>query len=463
MRLYPFKTVRNKFMVPTLLLTVLLFSLLGLFMAMSSVSALRRMLYADAGTHADFMVKMSVPAYKNFDYIALDNLAMEMEKQPEVDFVVFYNPEGKPLTKETGQEKASFIVLDRNIVDQSGTCLGRLRFGVNSIAISRNLRASFIIISIGVSAAILLLIFGMRMLTERVIIGAIMQMKDVAEKMASGDFTSVIETKGEDEIAALGKTINGMASNLQDMLVKMRNLHEDLERRVKERTAQLETANKDLESFSYSVSHDLRAPLRVIDGFARIIAKDYADKLDEEGRRLFNIITVNSKKMWHLIDDILSFSRVGRKEVNKTEVNMEELARDVWDELEVLYESRDIQVDIKPLPNASGDEPMLRQVFVNLMSNAAKFAKPGQETIIEVGALNENGRDVYYVKDNGIGFDMQYADKLFAVFQRLHAPEEYEGTGIGLAIVKKIIDKHNGIVRAEGRLNEGATFYFTLG
>jgi PAS domain S-box-containing protein len=249
----------------------------------------------------------------------------------------------------------------------------------------------------------------------------------------------------------------------------LQKLLADMEVRVKERTKELseanealQAANKELESFSYSVSHDLRAPLLTIDGFSRMVLKGYADKLDDEGRRKLNVIRGSSQKMGQLIDDLLSFSRLGRKELVNTRLDMEALVRTAWTELTLLNPERRIQFSVQKLPHASGDQALIKEVLVNLLSNAFKFSKFRETATVEVGAYPEKERNVYFVKDNGVGFDMQYYDKLFSVFQRLHSAEEFEGTGVGLAIVQRIVRRHGGSVWAEGKVGEGATFYFTL-
>lgn len=236
---------------------------------------------------------------------------------------------------------------------------------------------------------------------------------------------------------------------------QIKHLNEDLEKQA----TCLETANKELEAFSYSVSHDLRAPLRAIDGFSRIFIEDYAEKLDDEGRRVLDVIRNNAQNMGQLIDDLLAFSRLGRKQIETSRVDMEELARDVCGGFAT---SSNSQINIEQLPETAGDKALLRQVFVNLISNAVKYSTTRGNTSVEVGGRFENGENIYYVQDNGVGFDMKYANKLFGVFQRLHSAEEFEGTGVGLAIVQRIVHRHGGRVWAEGEVNKGATFYFAL-
>lgn len=228
------------------------------------------------------------------------------------------------------------------------------------------------------------------------------------------------------------------------------------------RTTELESANKELEAFSYSVSHDLRAPLRAIDGFSRVILEEYTDKLDDEGKRYLNIVRDNTQKMGQLIEDLLALSRLGRKEMQVSRIDMAKLAKTVFDELKEANPGRNIQLEIETLPPAYGDQAMIHQVFVNLLSNAIKFTRFKEKAVIEIGCNTRMNENVYYVKDNGVGFDMRYSNKLFGVFQRLHSAEEFDGTGVGLAIVKRIINRHGGKVWAEGKVNEGATFYFNI-
>jgi len=243
---------------------------------------------------------------------------------------------------------------------------------------------------------------------------------------------------------------------------EVRKLNEGLEKRVLERTTQLEAANKELEAFSYSVSHDLRTPLITIEGFIRLLLKRYSPQLDEKGQQFLNAIQKSTKQMGQLINDLLSLSRLKRQECSVAPIDMVELSGTVFSELKMINPGRKFKFIAEKLPRAYGDASLMHQVLMNLLSNAIKFSLKRDVAIIKVGGFEGKDENTYYVKDNGVGFDMRYADKLFGVFQRLHSADEYEGTGIGLAIVERIITRHDGRVWAEGKLDEGATFYFTL-
>jgi PAS domain S-box-containing protein len=243
---------------------------------------------------------------------------------------------------------------------------------------------------------------------------------------------------------------------------ELRRHREHLEELVAERTAAVEATNRELESFLYSVSHDLRTPLRAIDGYSHMLAARYAKTPDAETDRLIRVVRENSAKMSRLIDDILAFSRSGRTKMRCVDVNMEQVAQEAWSNLEPLRAGRDIRFEVKPIGLARGDPALLRQVWTNLLANAVKFTRPTAGAVVEVGGGRSTKEYTYYVKDNGVGFDPAYAHKLFGLFQRLHGVQEFEGTGIGLAIVKRIVARHGGRIEAEGNVGEGATFRFTL-
>jgi len=243
---------------------------------------------------------------------------------------------------------------------------------------------------------------------------------------------------------------------------QVRALNEGLEKRVAERTAELQSANRELEAFSYSVSHDLRAPLRAINGYTGMLVRDHGPKLPPEARKLCDQVQENVSRMGSLIDDLLEFSRLGRKALSLQRLNLAHLARECLKELKEEQQGRKVEVMIGDLPPCNGDVILLKQVLMNLLSNALKYSRKRDAARVEVGAEIRNVEYIGYVRDNGVGFDMRYADKLFEVFQRLHSQSEFTGTGVGLAIVRRAIEKHGGRVWAESAPDQGATFYFSL-
>ena len=243
---------------------------------------------------------------------------------------------------------------------------------------------------------------------------------------------------------------------------RIRKLNEELELKVNLRTSELLEANKELESFSYSVSHDLRAPLRAVSGYAKMLHTKYSAGMDTEANRLLSNILNNGKKMGQLIDELLTFSRLGRKEMVKAPVPMQAMVADICTEVALEKGNKKVKFKLNELAEINADSHAVKQVWINLISNAVKYSHQKTQPVIEIGSVDEDGSVTYHVTDNGAGFDMRYADKLFGVFQRLHSDEEFEGIGVGLAIVHRIVTKHGGRVWANSIVNEGATFYFTL-
>jgi signal transduction histidine kinase len=346
-------------------------------------------------------------------------------------------------------------------VSQGGNRLGTLYIRSDTTAINDRLK-----LYAGIAIGIIALSFGLAYLLAKQLHHSIskpvLALSETAKAISDRQDYSVRATKlGDDELGKLTDTFNQMLTEIEHKNNEIQTFNHTLEQRIVKRTEELEAANKELESFSYSVSHDLRAPLRSIGGYSRILLEDYSDKLDEEGRRLLEVITRNGMRMGQLIDDLLAFSRIGKQSLVKVNLNLDSIVRHVIEELRSNRDQKS-EVVINPILNAKGDSSMLKQVFTNLISNAIKYSRKKENPRIEVGSWEEDERMVFYVKDNGAGFNMDYYDKLFGVFQRLHSATEFEGTGVGLALVNRIITKHGGKVWAEGKVGEGATFYFSL-
>jgi len=288
---------------------------------------------------------------------------------------------------------------------------------------------------------------------------------DITERKRAEDELEQHRNRLEEMVGIRTAELDKRISEAEQLNSAMVNLMEDL-RVSKEilatRSQQLTEANKELDAFAYSVSHDLRAPLRAVAGFSQMLVEDYGDKLDEQGQHQLDVIQGSARQMGQLIDDLLAFSRLGRKELRMLDINMRALAEEVIKQFQIIEPERTARLKVDALPPTVGDRSMIREVFANLLSNALKYTAPREAAVIEVNAKTERDENIYSVRDNGVGFDMKYTGKLFKVFQRLHSTEEFEGTGIGLALVKRIVHRHGGRVWAEGQVNQGATFYFAL-
>lgn len=295
-------------------------------------------------------------------------------------------------------------------------------------------------ISIGVSLIAILL----GILISRLISRPVTKLKNAALLVAEGNYEVDLKINTKDEFQQL-------AAAFQSMTQKLEKQHSDLV-----------VSNKALESFTYSVSHDLRAPLRAINGYSKILIDDYGSRLDEDGLYSLNVVTKNAAKMGRLIDDLLAFSRLGKLNLNKTRVDINSLVHLILDEMKTTIANSNTVIKVNRLPQANGDASMLNQAFTNLISNAIKYSSKKEKPEVNISAYSENNYIVYKISDNGAGFNMEYYDKLFGVFQRLHSDAEFEGTGVGLALVQRIILKHGGKVWAEGKPGEGATFFISL-
>lgn len=318
-----------------------------------------------------------------------------------------------------------------------------------------NAANSFLYWIIGVGLVLTVLGIFFSWVLSRKITRPLHQLTAAATSIARGKYNFQLDLSRRDELGKLARAF-------QTMSVQVQAARDDLEEKVRDRTARLEAVNKELEAFSYSVSHDLRAPLRAVSGYSVMLKEDYGSVLDNEGNRIVGAIVSNAKMMGSLIDDLIAFSKMGRKEVVHNRIDMRAMVEACFNELSESEKFERTTIEIGDLPVAYGDATMIKQVWINLISNALKYSAREELPHIQVGSVEENGSTFYFVRDNGVGFDMQYAHKLFGVFQRLHSAEDFEGTGIGLALVLRIIDKHSGEIRAEGAPGKGATFFFSL-
>ncbi len=312
---------------------------------------------------------------------------------------------------------------------------------------------------------------------QRNVTAPILAIASVArDVMDERDFSSRATKTSDDEIGVLVDAFNGMLAEIEQVIgerahaqsalmeseSRLLALNAELEQRVAARTAQLEAANKDLEGFSYSVSHDLRAPIRAVGGFAALLTEDHQAELGEEARRKVAIIRSEASRMGRLIDDLLAFSRLGRKALDPVDLDMAEMARSVYERLNHADPARQVEFRLGSMPEARGDRSLFEQVWMNLLANAIKFSAKKDRPVIEAAGITTADEHVYFVRDNGAGFDPRYQSKLFGVFQRLHREDDFPGTGVGLALVHRIVTRHGGRVWADGKPDHGATFHFSV-
>lgn len=370
------------------------------------------------------------------------------------------------------------------LIEWDGAVIGRLLVEADLGEIEERLRSYAGIVAL-VSLASLLVSLVVASRLQRGISGPILHLADTARVVSNAkDYSVRASGEGEGELGLLTRTFNEMLAEIQKRDLELGEARADLERRVEARTSdlkrtqeqisllneslerraqELEVANKELEAFSYSVSHDLRAPLRAIDGFSQALIEDYAERLDAQGNAHLQRVRAGAQRMAQLIDDLLKLSRISRAELNPVPLDVSALARSVVEEVKPPKHERLATIHVQEGLKGEADPRLLRVAFENLFANAWKFTSKKPAARIEFGAMQDGGRPVYFVRDNGAGFDMAYAGKLFGAFQRLHHARDFEGTGIGLATVSRVIHRHGGRIWAEGALDQGATFFFTLG
>ncbi len=491
------RSVRGKLMAITLASTVA-----ALLFAVAAMVAYDLRLYHkswldDLRTQASLLGRTSAAALAFQDRrVAQENVEF-LRNRPKIRAAAIYDARGRLFASFSLDEPAQFPALpEPDVVRVEGEEVLVFRRVANDAEILGTvfLRADYELYDrllgyLGIAALVMvlatLLAYPLFRWLERAVSGPLLAIASTAKEVSEKrDFRLRAEKLSEDEIGQLAGSFNAMLSEIERATAELearnvelgreiterrrvedevRRLNEELERRVRERTAQLEYTNAELEAFCYSVSHDLRAPLRAVDGFSQALLDDFPDAVPDEARRYLGRIRSATLRMGELIEDLLNLSKVSRAELRRTTVDMSELARDVLAQLQAREPERAVEAHVWDGMQARADPRLLRAVLENLIGNAWKFTAKAAQPRIEVGALPDKGRaTTFFVRDNGAGFDMAYADKLFAAFQRLHAASEFPGTGIGLAIVQRVVHRHGGRVWADAKPGQGAVFFFTV-
>ena len=491
------RSIRHKLSLVVLATTLAALVVTGIALVIYDLRAYRETGFNNLQTQADILGRSSAAALAFDDpKTALENVGL-LKAMPEISAAAIYNARGKlfasytrrdldlDLPKLPGPDGA--FVEGRNLVVfqrvvQNNEILGTVYMRADYEVFGRLLGYLGIFGAVTMLSLIVALVISgwLQNVLTRPILDIAALTRRVVE---SRDFSLRARKTTIDEIGELADAVNDMLSEIgrradaleqsnrileremeerQHMDAELRRLNDELERRVAERTTQLEAANKELEAFSYSVSHDLRAPLRAVVGFSKLVVEDHGAQLDGEARRKLDVIQSEAQRMGVLIDDLLAFSRLGRKAMNVTDIDMDQLARSTYEGLNGQHGGARAELRMGSLPRARADRALLTQVWANLLSNAIKFSSKQERPLIEVSAVSDEKEHIFFVRDNGAGFDPRYQSKLFGVFQRLHNSSEFPGTGVGLALVQRIVTRHGGRVWADGQPGRGATFYFTL-
>ena len=413
----------------------------------------------------------AVPALRFDDPESANETLSALSADHNIITAAITRPDGTPFAAYTGPDSSGRrLELNHPIVSE-GERLGtvHLAFSLDELYgdVARYTEIAVVVLVLSVLVA-MLAARGIQRSISRPVASLAEAARAVSQEHNYG--VRVPGTGANDELGLLVDTFNEMLTRIQvrESEVEAGNqryerLTEELERRVQQRTAELESTNKELEAFTYSVSHDLRAPLRRIDGFAKLLVDEYSAELPDEARHYLGRVRDGARQMGMLVDDLLNLARLGRQDVKLQVAGLSSIVQRVTTSLQRDAEGRDIDWQIQPLPFVECDPALIEVVFTNLISNAMKYTRPRAQAVIQVGSIEQDSLPVIYVRDNGVGFSMKYADKLFGVFQRLHRAEDFEGTGVGLATVQRILHKHAGTIWAEAELDKGACFYFTLG
>jgi signal transduction histidine kinase len=491
-------SVHRKLLFVVLATTAAALAITGAAMVFYDLRTFRDTWIADLTAQADILGQAAAPALEFEDPTSAHAYLALLRAKPDIMGAAIYTSKGTMFAEYSASPHAEIEFpklpdLDGSRTVGNGLELFKRIVNDDEILGTVYIKARYPIVErltnyLGIFGAVMVLSLIASVLISRQLQKSITQPILEIAAVARGvverrDFESRANKTTSDEIGVLVDAFNGMLSELGDRtrtLEKsnrdlehevgertraeqaLQTLNAELEERVAARTTQLEAANKDLEGFSYSVSHDLRAPIRAISGFCTLLIEDHKDKLDAEARRKLDIIAAEAGRMGRLIDDLLAFSRLGRKALEPADLDMAELARSTFERLRRADGAKPVEFRLSSLPHARGDRSLFEQVWINLLSNALKFSSKRDSPLVEVGGISEESEVIYFVRDNGAGFDGKYAPRLFGVFQRLHNDTEFPGTGVGLALVHKIVTRHGGRIWADGKLGEGATFHFTL-
>lgn len=491
------RSVRHKLLLVMLASTFTALIVTGAALVIYDLRAYREAGMSDLLTQAEILGRASAPALAFDDPKAASEYLRLLRAKPEIASAAIYNTKGRQFATYSRREldlalprlpepdgariEGQTVVLFKRVVENNeilGTVFLRADYQVLGRLISY----------LGIFAAVMVLgllaAFPVATWLQSAVTRPILDMASVTQRVVEKrDFSLRMMKTTEDEIGYLAESFNDMLAEVgrrsealeaanqslareiserEHAQQETQRLNAELEQRVAERTAQLEASSKELEGFSYSVSHDLRAPLRAVAGYSQMLLEDHLEQLEPEAQRKLNVIQDEARRMGVLIDELLAFSRLGRKAMQIAEVDMTGLARTTYDGLNGQSPGTKAEFRLGTLPKARGDRVLLGQVWANLISNAVKFSSKREKPLVEVSAISDEKEHVYFVRDNGAGFDPRYQAKLFGVFQRLHKSSEFPGTGVGLALVQRIVVRHGGRVWADSRLDEGATFYFTL-
>jgi signal transduction histidine kinase len=497
-------SIHRKFSYVVLATTAFALLITGFSMAAYDLRTFKQTLVTDLTAQADILGLAAAPALQFDDPKAAQDYLSLLKAKPRIAAGAIYSANGS-LFASYANEKSQAKLPDIPDIDGyrvEGNTVGLFKRVVSNREILGTvyLKAQYGMLGrladyLGIVGAVIALSLVTAVLISRRlqqnVTQPIVDITSVARGvMEKRDFASRAVKTTDDEIGLLVDAFNGMLTEIdrrtqileeanrdlehevgerrraEEALLasdnRLRALNAELEQRVTARTAELESANKELEAFSYSVSHDLRAPIRAIRGFSSLLIEDHGPDLDGEAQRKLNIIAAEAARMGALIDDLLAFSRLGRRAIEPSELDMQQLARAAFERLNGAEEGCGVDFRLGSLSPAKGDRGLIEQVWANLIANAIKFSSKKETPVVEVGWISEECEHVYFVRDNGAGFDPAYRDRLFGVFQRLHHDHEFPGTGVGLALVHRIVTRHGGRVWADGELDRGATFYFTL-